>query len=86
MAEWDSRQYLKFEEERNRAMIDLDCGPGNSPRVWAERFPGAHIFGVDNSANMIEAARQDYPALEFRLFDATDDFAEVGGGYNVVKA
>ena len=99
MAEWDSTQYLKFEKERSRAAIDLatrieleapkrvldlGCGPGNSTRVLAERFPGAHILGVDNSANMIEAARRDYPALEFRLFDATGDFAELGGGYDVV--
>ena len=60
MAEWDSTQYLKFEKERSRAAIDLanrieleapkrgldlGCGPGNSTRVLAERFPAAHHEG-----------------------------------------
>lgn len=99
MAEWDSTQYLKFEKERSRAAIDLangiglesprrildiGCGPGNSTGVLTERFPGAQILGVDNSRDMIDAARRDYPSLEFRLFDAAGDFSALGGGYDIV--
>ncbi|MBS1369117.1 MAG: methyltransferase domain-containing protein [Lentisphaeria bacterium] len=99
MAEWDSKQYLKFEKERTRAavdlanrielenprrILDLGCGPGNSTQVLAERFPAAHILGVDSSENMLETARRDYPAMEFRLFDATGEFAALGGGFDAV--
>lgn len=99
MAEWNSEQYLKFEKERSRAAVDLanairleapkrildvGCGPGNSTGVLAERFPGAHILGIDNSRNMIDAARRDHPSLEFRLFDASGDLSALGNGYDVV--
>ncbi len=99
MADWNSGQYLKFEGERTqpaidlaqrianpnpKRILDLGCGPGNSTRVLRERFPGAEIVGADNSPDMLERAKEDYPELEFRLFDATRDFAELGGKWDVI--
>jgi trans-aconitate 2-methyltransferase len=40
------------------AIIDLGCGLGNSTRVLRERWPAAHITGLDSSMAMIEKARQ----------------------------
>ncbi len=79
---WSSQQYLKFENERTRPAhdlllavptrevkraADLGCGPGNSTGLIAAVFPDAEITGVDNSENMIEAAKARLPGLRFEL-------------------
>jgi trans-aconitate 2-methyltransferase len=73
MPEWDSKQYLQFEEERTRPcrdlahriavarpgkIIDLGCGPGNSTAVLAQCWPESKIIGLDSSTEMIEKARR----------------------------
>jgi trans-aconitate 2-methyltransferase len=85
MADWSPSVYLKFENERTRAAIDLlaqvpledarrivdvGCGPGNSTELLALRYPGADILGLDNSPAMLEAARARLPALRFEPADA----------------
>lgn len=72
MADWDSAQYLKFAAERMRpardlmarvplemprVIYDLGCGAGNVTRQLAERWPGAEIYGVDSSPDMLAKAR-----------------------------
>ncbi len=89
---WSSRQYLKFEEERTRpardllhavptvrvkSAADLGCGPGNSTELLLEHFPRASIVGVDNSAEMIEAAQKRLPRVKFRL-GSVEDWNEPG--------
>lgn len=91
---WDVAQYLRFGGERSRPFFDLlsrvgaqapdyvadlGCGPGNLTAVLGERWPGAEIVGVDNSPEMIAAARdaaQDAdgpsPRLSFVLGDVLD--------------
>jgi|SRR5208337_1754330 len=79
---WSSQQYLKFEEERTRpardllqavptvkvnSAADLGCGPGNSTELLVEYYPDASIVGVDNSPEMIEAAKKRLPFVKFRL-------------------
>jgi trans-aconitate 2-methyltransferase len=69
---WDAKQYLKYSDERARPFFDLlarvqsdraafiadlGCGPGHLTRGLAERWPSAHVVGVDNSAEMLEQAR-----------------------------
>jgi trans-aconitate 2-methyltransferase len=84
---WSSEQYLKFEDERTRpardllqavptvrvaAAADLGCGPGNSTELLVEHFPYAKIVGVDNSSEMIAAARERLPYVQFRLGQVED--------------
>ncbi len=79
---WSARQYLKFEDERTRPArdllqavpagevrraADLGCGPGNSTELITARFPAASVAGVDNSADMIAAAKERLPAVSFEL-------------------
>ena len=71
---WDPRTYLRFGNERARPFFDLlgrvgaddpafvadlGCGPGNLTAALAARWPAARVLGVDNSPEMIEAARAD---------------------------
>jgi trans-aconitate 2-methyltransferase len=54
-----------------KTAIDLGCGPGNSTEVLAGAFPGAAITGLDNSPDMIAAARERMPDTRFELADLT---------------
>ncbi len=73
---WDAALYLRFGGERARPffdllarvgaelpryVVDMGCGPGHLTAMLAERWPSANVCGVDNSAPMIEAARQVAP-------------------------
>jgi len=84
MPTWNADQYLKFEEERTqpcrdlvgrigledvRKVIDLGCGPGNSTKVLAERWPDAQVTGLDNSAPMIEDGRRKQPQHQWIVED-----------------
>jgi trans-aconitate 2-methyltransferase len=86
MKSWDAAQYTRFEAERNRPIhdllaqlpdagvrriVDVGCGPGNSTELLARRWPGAEVHGMDNSPEMIAAARERLPQLRFDLADVT---------------
>lgn len=81
---WSAEQYSKFENERNRPVLDLlghipatdvktaadiGCGPGNSTELLRDNYPLAQIKGMDSSADMIDAARKRLPDIYFELAD-----------------
>ncbi|MFG3183742.1 trans-aconitate 2-methyltransferase [Streptomyces nigra] len=41
-------------------IADLGCGPGNVTALLAERWPTAHITGLDNSAEMLDRAHTEH--------------------------
>ncbi|MCI6287953.1 MAG: methyltransferase domain-containing protein [Lentisphaeria bacterium] len=99
MDNWNSTQYLKFESERTRPahdlafsltvpaprkVLDVGCGPGNSTQVLRQRFPGAEILGVDNSADMIAKARVRCPDMTFRYQDIDSAFTGFTDKYDVI--
>src|SRR5690348_1844747 len=49
-------------------IVDLGCGTGHLTAKIAER--GAMVIGIDASAEMVRQARENYPALDFRIGDA----------------
>jgi trans-aconitate methyltransferase len=49
-------------------ILDLGCGTGHLTAQIAES--GAHVTGVDRSAEMVAAARLKYPNLKFEISDA----------------
>jgi trans-aconitate 2-methyltransferase len=49
-------------------ILDLGCGTGHLTAQIAES--GAHVTGVDRSAEMVAAARRAYPNLKCELADA----------------
>lgn len=99
MRDWNSTQYLMFENERTqpgidlvnriysedpKKIIDIGCGPGNSTQVLAKRFPNAYILGVDNSQNMIETAKSNFPNLDFKICDVGKDLSMLEDDFDVV--
>lgn len=69
---WDPAQYQRYSGERSRPffellarvrgtspryVVDFGCGPGHLTSALAKRWPAAEVIGVDNSAQMLEAAR-----------------------------
>ncbi len=84
MSEWNPTLYSRFEEERTRPaaellarvplsgpqrVVDLGCGPGNSTKLLARRYPAAQLTGIDTSAAMLASARTRLPAVEFEQRD-----------------
>ena len=85
---WDATQYLRYGgerarpfldllgqvgAERPRRVVDLGCGPGNLTALLARRWPAADVVGVDNSPEMIDAARAlALPGVSFELGDVRD--------------
>src|SRR5688572_13580280 len=70
---WDPDQYERFAAERARPfadlvaqiptadardVVDLGCGPGTMTATLHDRWPGAHVHGIDSSPAMIAAARR----------------------------
>lgn len=93
MAEWSAGQYLKFADERTRAVrelaarvpleapqriVDIGCGPGNSTEVLAQLWPQAALAGFDTSPEMLAAARRRLPAVPFFTADAAGWQPEAG--------
>lgn len=83
---WDPGTYLDFSSERGRPfqdlvarvraqqpreVVDLGCGPGGLTASLADRWPTAHIVGLDSSPEMIAAAgeRARPGRVEFALAD-----------------
>lgn len=81
---WSAQQYLQFAAERNRPIhdllarvvsnpvrraIDIGCGPGNSTEILIAAFPDAQVTAMDSSPQMITAARDRLPAIDFALDD-----------------
>jgi trans-aconitate 2-methyltransferase len=81
---WDPTQYLKFGDYRLRPALDLlarietddpavvydlGAGTGNVTRLLQERWPGAHVTGVDDSAEMLANARAAEPKISWQLAD-----------------
>ena len=69
---WDPTQYHKFQAERsapffdllalvevrpNLKVVDLGCGTGELTRQLAETLPNSSVTGIDNSPQMLDAAR-----------------------------
>jgi trans-aconitate 2-methyltransferase len=81
---WSATQYVRFEAERNRPAVDLlahlptsnvataidiGCGPGNSTELLRAQYPTAVVTGIDSSPEMVAAARQRLPDVQFGVSD-----------------
>jgi trans-aconitate 2-methyltransferase len=83
----DPAQYARFNDERSRpffnllervpaqlnpsTIVDLGCGSGELTRALAERWPLAHVLGIDNSPQMLSRSDEyvEPGRIEFALQD-----------------
>ena len=56
--------------QHGERILDVGCGTGHLTKLIAEA--GAEVVGIDNSLEMVEAARAAYPDIEFVVADAAD--------------
>jgi trans-aconitate 2-methyltransferase len=83
---WEPQTYLRYADIRFRAgldliarlpqasyatVYDLGCGTGHLTQVLADRFPDAHVFGVDSSSQMLAEARREFPKISWIQADIT---------------
>jgi len=84
---WDPDRYLTYADERGRPfvelvtrigaaapreVVDLGCGPGNLTGLLAERWPDAHVLGLDSSPQMIEQAQGLGQPVDYAVADLRD--------------
>ena len=82
---WDSNLYDKkhdfvskygedviglLDPKNGEEILDLGCGTGDLSELIREK--GATVTGIDSSKEMIEAAKQKYPLIDFQVKSATD--------------
>lgn len=91
MSDWNSNQYIKFENERTqpsvdllnrinenpKSILDIGCGPGNSTKKLSLFFPSADILGIDNSNNMLSKAALEYPDIKFKRCTIPDELDQL---------
>ncbi|KZM73339.1 hypothetical protein AWN90_32290 [Nocardia terpenica] len=84
---WDVTRYGQFEDARMRpihdlldrvrtrptTVADLGCGPGKGTNLILRRWPGADVTGVDNSPDMLSAARINTPGARY-VSGSVDDW------------
>ena len=56
--------------QADETILDLGCGTGHLSAQIAEK--SSHVVGLDPSPEMLQAARANYPNLDFRAGDARD--------------
>src|SRR2546423_14189679 len=52
---------------RAERILELGTGTGETARRVLERHPGAHLTGIDVSADMLEEARRRLPGADLRV-------------------
>lgn len=84
---WDPKVYMAFAGERTRPaaellarvpddnpkiVADLGCGPGNSTKLLAMRWPQAELEGIESSPDMIAEADASGVKARWTLADVAD--------------
>jgi len=52
--------------EANECVLDIGCGDGRHTAAIASRVPMGKVVGVDDSPEMVEFAREHFPATKFK--------------------
>ncbi|MGC4034376.1 MAG: methyltransferase domain-containing protein [Chitinophagaceae bacterium] len=87
---WDSKLYddkhdfvFKYGEDlinvlqpqQDEYILDLGCGTGHLTKMIADA--GAKVMGIDSSVDMIQKAKKNFPAIDFRVQSATEFVSDI---------
>lgn len=62
---WARELISKLELKGNENILDIGCGDGKISAEIASILKDGQVLGIDNSKEMIELARKDFPATQF---------------------
>lgn len=65
-------QFCKLIKKKNAAIFEIGCGPGNVTKYLLSQRPDFKIEASDISENMINLAKQNNPAANFRILDCRE--------------
>jgi SAM-dependent methyltransferase len=51
------------------AILEIGCGPGNITKYLFTKRPDFNIFGIDIAPNMVDLAKKNNPAADFKVLD-----------------
>jgi trans-aconitate methyltransferase len=73
---WGLANVARLELSGSEWVLDIGCGDGKLSAEIARRVPAGRVLGVDNSAGMVEFAREahlhEVPNISFMLADAQE--------------
>jgi len=84
---WNPDQYHIYSDHRMRPALDLlsqvqlvkplviydlGCGTGSVTSLLSRKWNASIVVGVDNSAEMLAKAKEEYPAIEWQQSDISD--------------
>jgi SAM-dependent methyltransferase len=70
-------------EKRFPKVLEIGCGPGNITRYLFSKRPDMVVEGIDIAPNMIELAKKNNPAAEFKVMDCRE-LNHLSGKYNAI--
>lgn len=59
-------------ENKNAAILELACGPGNITKYLLQKEPNFKIMATDLSSKMLELAKNNNPKADFQILDCRD--------------
>lgn len=68
---------LEMPASKKIRILDLGCGTGHGMRLVLEKFPNAHVTGVDYSRRMIRSASNNLKEFGGRFELVREDFREL---------
>lgn len=99
MSDWNSKQYIKFKNQRTqpsldlinrlntlapKRVLDIGCGPGNSTAALLNSFPNSEIIGIDSSHDMLNQAKKTYPSIKFEHCKVPDGLEDIDGRFDLI--
>jgi ubiquinone/menaquinone biosynthesis C-methylase UbiE len=76
-------QFCELLPQKNAAILELACSPGNCTQYLIEKRPDFRILGTDLSPNMIQLAKINNPTATFELMDCRD-IASIGKKFDAI--
>ncbi len=56
-------------DKSNPTIFEVGCGPGNITKYLLSKKPDCKITAIDAAPNMIKLAKQNNPAVDFKIMD-----------------